>query len=289
MASYILYRLLGWLAPHIPPRLGYGLFARLGDLFYRLDASGRQAVQDNLRHVLGPAVPAGVLDEKVRATFRMQAYNYFDLFRLPAMSAEEVAARLNVEGWENLETAIARGKGVVLVSAHLGNVDVVMQILGLRGVNATMVAEHLKPEELYRYVTRIRAGHGTTIIPVDGSLRVLFRALRAGGVVVLALDRDVTHSGVEIEFFGEPAKLPDGYARLARRTGSLVVPGFGLRLPDHQLRVRLEPALDVPQTDDRAVDVRAVMRKALSVAERYIAEHPEQWIMFRPIWREGGQ
>ncbi|MFQ5340312.1 MAG: lysophospholipid acyltransferase family protein [Anaerolineae bacterium] len=289
MASYILYRLFGWFAPHIPPRLGYWVFARLGNLFYRLDAGGRQAVQDNLRHVLGPAVPAGVLDEKVRTTFRMQAYNYFDLFRLPAMSAEEVTARLNIEGWENLEAAIARGKGVVLVSAHCGNIDVVMQVLGMRGVNATLVAEHLKPEKLYRYVTSIRAGHGTTIIPVDGSLRVLFRALRAGGVVVLALDRDVTHSGVEIEFFGEPAVLPDGYARLARRTGSLIVPAFALRLPDHRLRVRLEPALDVPQTDDRAADVRGAMRKALSVAERYIAEHPEQWVMFLPIWRKGDQ
>lgn len=289
MASYILYRLLGRLVPQIPPRPGYWLFAKLGDLLYRLDAGGRQAVQDNLRHVLGPAVPPSVLDARVRAAFRMQAYNYFDLFRLPAMSAEEVAARLNIEGWENLEAAIACGKGVVLVSVHYGNIDVVMQVLGLRGIKATLVAEHLKPEKLYRYVTSIRAGHGATIIPVNGSLRGLFQTLRAGGIVILALDRDVTHSGVEIEFFGESAKLPDGYARLARRTGSLIVPGFGLRLPDHQFRLCIEPPLVAPQTEDRAADIRATMRMTLTVAERYIAEHPEQWVMFRPIWREGDQ
>lgn len=285
MGSYVLYRLFGWLVPHIPPRLGYWLFARMGDLFYRLDANGRGAVQDNLRHVLGPQVDAGTLAQKVRATYRTQAYNYCDLFRLPAMSIDEIEARLHIEGWENLEQAVACGKGTVLVSAHFGNLDVVMQILRLRGIKATLVAEHLKPDRLFQYVTGLRTSHGLTFIPVDGSLRALFRALRAGEVVVLALDRDVTASGIEVEFFGAPARLPDGYARLARHTGSPIVVGFGLRLPDHSLRVQVEPALDVPRTADRAADVRSTMRRVLTIAERYIAEHPEQWVMFRPIWQ----
>jgi KDO2-lipid IV(A) lauroyltransferase len=284
MASYLLYRLFGWLALHVPPRLGYWLFARLGDLFYQLDADGRRAVQSNLRHVLGTDVPADVLTEKVRATFRMQAYNYFDLFRLPGMSPEEIEGRLILEGWENLETAVARGKGVVLVSAHYGNVDIALQIFGLRGFKSTVVAEHLQPEQLFQYVVRMRARYGTTIIPVDKSLRGLFQTLRSGGITLLVLDRDVTDSGIRVDFFGEPAKLPDGYAKLARHTGSPVVVGFALRLPDHRLRVRLEPPLEVPRTDDRAGDVRATMRQVLDIAERYIAEHPEQWVMFRPIW-----
>ncbi|RME42686.1 MAG: hypothetical protein D6791_17165 [Chloroflexi bacterium] len=285
MASYFFYRLFGWLAPRIPPRVGYWLFARIGDLFYWLDADGRRAVLDNLRHVVGPDASDSILADKARLTFRMQAYNYFDLFRVPGMSAEEIEARSHVEGWEHLESAVARGQGVILVSAHFGNVDVLLQILGIRGIKSSVVMERLQPEPLFQYVAGIRGRFGTKIVPVDASARFLFRALRAGEVVVLVLDRDVTDSGVVIEFFGAPAKLPDGYARLARRTGASVVIAFGLRLPDHQLRARVEPALHVPQTDDRAGDVRAIMRQALDIAEKHIAEHPEQWVMFRPIWK----
>lgn len=285
MASYFFYRLFGWLASSIPPGLGYWLFARIGDLFYWLDAGGRQAMRSNLRHVLGADVPASVLTEKVRAAFHMQAYNYYDLFRLASLSAQEIEARATVEGWEHLEAAVGRGKGVILVSAHFGNLDVLLQLLGLRGVPATVIMEHLQPERLFQYVAGIRGRHGTTIIPIDASLKTMFRALRAGELVVLALDRDVTHSGIDVEFFGEPATLPDGYARLARRTGSPVVVAVGLRLPDHQLLARVEPAMDVPETDDRAGDMRAIMRRVLDIAERYIAEHPEQWVMFRPIWQ----
>ncbi|MFQ5857729.1 MAG: lysophospholipid acyltransferase family protein [Anaerolineae bacterium] len=285
MVTYFLYRLVGWLAPRIPARLGYWLFARIGDLFYWLDADGRRAVHDNLQHVLGPDVPRSVLSDKVRATFHTQAYNYFDLFRVPSMSAEEIEARVNVEGWGHLEAAVAQGKGLIVVSAHFGNTDVLLQVLGIRGVKALLLMEHLRPERLFKYVANIRAHSGTEIIPVDAPLKRVFRALRAGEVVPLALDRDVTHSGVDVPFFGEPARLPYGYARLARHTGSPIILAFGLRLLDHQLRLRIEPALEVPQTDDRASDVRAIMRQALDIAERYIAEHPEQWVMFRPIWQ----
>lgn len=285
MVSYLFYRLFGWLAPHLPPRLGYWLFARIGDLFYWVDADGRRAVQDNLRHVLGPGVSNRVLQKKTRATYHMQAYNYFDMFRVSAMSAEEIDARVSIEGWEHMEAAIAQSKGVILTSAHFGNIDVLLQIVGLRGLKATLIMEHLKPERLFQYVANIRGRHGIRIIPVDAPLKPLFRALRAGELVILVLDRDVTHSGIHIEFFGEPAKLPDGYARLARRTDAPVVSAFGLRLPDHRLLAHIEPPLDIPQTGDRASDVRTIMRRVLTIAEQHIARHPEQWTAFHPIWQ----
>lgn len=285
MISYFFYRLFGWLAPHIPPRLGYWLFARIGDLFYCLDANGRRAVQDNLRHVLGPNAPRNILTEKVRTVYQMQGYNYFDMFRVPSMLAEEIDARVTIEGLKHLKMAQARGKGVIVVSAHFGNIDVLLQVLGLRGFKATLIMEHLKPERLFQYVVSIRARFGTNIIPVDASLKSIFHALRAGELVLLVLDRDITRSGIEIEFFGEPAILPDGYAKLARHTGAPIVLAFGLRLPDHHLRAQVEPPLNISPTNDRASDIHTIMRQVLDIAERYIAKHPEQWVVFRPIWQ----
>jgi KDO2-lipid IV(A) lauroyltransferase len=176
---------------------------------------------------------------------------------------------------------------VIVVTAHFGSVDFLGHLNTLHGLRITAVVERLEPEKLFQYLASIRARYGITLVPTDTSMRPVFRALRAGELVGLALDRDVTDSGVEIEFFGEPARLPDGYARLARHTGSPIVLVFGVRLPDYRLQVRFEPALDIPQTPDREGDIRAIMRQALRVAGRYIAEHPEQWVMFRPVWRAG--
>jgi lauroyl/myristoyl acyltransferase len=284
MISYIAYRVFGWLAPTIPPRLGYGLFARIGDLFYRLDSRSRRVVEANLRHVLGPDTPPAVMADKVRTVFQMQAYNYFDLFRLPAMSRDEIEARTIVHNWEYLQQALDEGKGVIVVSAHFGNVDVLLQIIGLRGIKSTLLVERLQPERLFEYVARIRGRFTGTLVPIGGSLKPVFQALRRGEVVPLVLDRDVTGSGVAVEFFGDTGMLPDGYAKLSRHTGAPIVMAFGLRLPDHHLAVRLTPPLAPTRTGDRVADVQAIMRQVLDVAEYYIAQHPEQWTLFRPIW-----
>lgn len=284
MISYIAYRLLGWLVPKIPTRLGYGLFARIGDLFYLLDQRGRAVVENHMRHVLGSDTPPAIVAEKVRTVFQMQAYNYFDLFRLPAMTREEIEARTVVHNWDYLQQALDEGNGVIVVSAHFGNVDVLLQIVGLRGVECTLLVERLEPERLFEYVVRLRGRFAGTLVPVGSPLKPVFRALRRGEVVPLVLDRDVTGSSVAVKFFGAEGMLPDGYAKLSRHTGAPIVVAFGLRLPDHHLAVRLTPPLAPVQTADRAADVKAIMRQVLDAAEYYISQHPEQWTLFRPIW-----
>jgi len=284
MLSYALYRLFGWISPRLPLGLGYRVFDQLGGVFCALDKRTRETVHDNLRHVLGKHVSSKVLDTYVHAVFRTQARNYFDLFHLPAMSPQEIEERVILDGWHHLEETYALGRGAIIVSAHFGNIDIALQILGIRGMRSLLVMEHLQPDALYRYVKRLRGRFGIEIIPVDGSLKAMFRTLRDGNFVVLAVDRDVTHSGEVVEFFGAPARLPDGYARLARHTGAPILPAFAVRLPDHRIRVYIEPPLMPPQTTDRKADVRAIMRHVVLVAERYIGEYPDQWVMFQPIW-----
>jgi KDO2-lipid IV(A) lauroyltransferase len=287
MLSYIFYRFFGWLAPRIPPWLGYWLFARIGDLAYILDERGRRAVYHNLQHVLGSNTSARVLPDQVRAVFHTQAYNYFDFFRLAAINPTEIEERVILEGWHHVEAARAMGRGVIVVALHFGNIDVTLQVLGIRGFRAVLVMEHLQPESMFRYVKRLRGRFGIEIIPVDGALKAMFRALRNGDFVILAMDRDVTGSGEVVEFFGAPARLPIGYARLARRTGAPILMAFALRLPDHSIYVHIEPPLEPPQTADPEADVQALVRHVVQIAEKHIRNHPEQWVMFQPIWLDG--
>lgn len=284
--AYYLYRLLGWLAPLVPLSLGYRLASVFGDIFYRLHRTTRANVCDNVKHILeGTRRGLDDMNSIVRGVFRNMAKNYYDLFRVPSLSLVEIARLVEVRGWEHIEAALSRGKGLILVSAHFGNTDLVAQVLALREIPVVVPAEHLKPEALFQYVCSLRANKCLRLIPIDGPLFELFRALRRNEAVGLAADRDITDSGIVVDFFGAPARLPDGYAQLSLRTGAPIVVGFSRRLPDNRFLVHLEPPLELELTGDRERDVRVGVEKVVAIMERYIGEHPEQWVMSVPIWR----
>ncbi len=284
--AYYLYRLLGWLAPLVPPSLGYRLATIGGDVFYYLQKTTRANVYDNVKHILeGTRKGLDNIEGVVRGVFRNMAKNYYDLFRAPSVSLAEVIRLVEVRGWDHIEAALSKGKGLILVSAHFGNTDLVARILAVREVPVVIPVEHLKPETLFRYICSLRANKYLRLIPIDGPLLELFRALRRNEVVGLIVDRDITDSGIVVDFFGAPARLPDGYAQLALRTGAPIVVGFSRRLPDNTFVINLEPPLELEDTGNREHDVRVGVEKVVSILERYIGEYPEQWVMSVPIWR----
>lgn len=286
MLSYYLYRLLGLVMPLIPPGLGYPAATRLGDLLYRLEKGTRANVYDNVTHILeGSPKAVGDSETIVRGVFRNMAKNFYDLFRAQTLSLAEVDRLVKVEGREHLDGALSKGKGLILVAAHFGNIDVVAQVLALWEIPVVGPAEHLRPEALFRYICSLRANKGFRLIPIDGPLFELFRALRRNEIVALAADRDITGSGIVVNFFGAPARLPDGYAQISLRTGAPIIVGFSQRLPDNTFVVHLEPPLELEATGDRDRDVRAGVEKVVAIMERYIGEHPEQWVMSVPLWQ----
>lgn len=282
--SYYLYRLAGFIVPLIPPRFGYWLSSQLGDILFYLPKGSRSTVRHNVIHILGREADKAIVDRTVREVFRNSAKNYFDLFRLPALSRKQIRKTVRIHGWGNVDRALGAGKGLIVVSAHFGNVDLVAQILA-NPYKLTVVAEHLKPEVLFQYVCDLRGGEGIKLIPTDGPLLSLFRALKRNEIVGLAADLDITGSGVVVDFFGEPARLPSGHVRLALRTGTKMVMGFSLRLADNTFALHIEPPLELEATGDLQRDIRVNTEKVVAVLERYIGRHPEQWVMFRPIWR----
>jgi len=283
--SYYLYRFAGAAVPKLPRRFGYWFFERLGDLVFLLSRPSREAVEDNVEHVLGTASSAKHRQQVVRSIFRHQAKNYCDLFRLSSLSESRIKQLVTIHGLPHLESGLSSGHGVVIVTLHLGNVDLVGQGLSVRGYPVTAVAEHLKPEPLYRYICSLRASKGIQLVPSDSVLRSVFRALDWGQVVGLAADRDTTQSGVVTDFFGAPARLPDGYLQLALRTGAALVPAFGLRRPDNSFSAHIEPAIHLESTGNLRDDVRSSFGRVMPILEHYIATYLEQWVMFQPVWQ----
>jgi KDO2-lipid IV(A) lauroyltransferase len=281
---YYLYRLAGLLIPRIPPAIGYPLFSFIGALAHRFNGNARANVRDNMRHIVGPDASQAQVHRLARATFDYVAYNYYDLFRLPTLDPAQVQSMVQVEGWENVEAALGLGKGVVMTSAHFGNIEVVLYAMLLRGLSITIPAERVEPPELYDYLSELRMSQGLSIIPIDGPMLELFRTLRRGGVAGVAGDRNVSDDGMVVEFFGAPARLPDGHVRLAMRTGVPLILGFSQRLGRDSYKARFWPHFSIPEEGSEDERLAAGMNYVIRGLEKTIRAHPEQWVVTVPMW-----
>jgi KDO2-lipid IV(A) lauroyltransferase len=248
----------------------------------------RQSLTHNMRHVLGPDAD----DEEVDALVRKACINvmkgHYELFRLSRLTMDEIKAMTRIEGRKHIDRALERGKGVVLVSAHYGNVDLMAQLPEAYGVPMTAPVLHFEPERLFQYTLKMRTSHGMRFIPTGGPMMGLYRALRRGEIIGLPCDRRTVGNTVEVDFFGEPANLPLGPVRVAQRTGAALVPAFVERQPDNTFLVRIEPELELPQTGDSEADLVAGTQMVVSAMEKAISKHPEQWLVAVPVWSING-
>jgi len=234
---------------------------------------------------LGQETDKATIEEIARQLFRNSLQNYYELFHQGTLSREGLRASLTVKGQENIEEALAQGKGLVLATAHFGGPDGLIYLAPFLSCRMTAPAEHLRPERLFRYLLSLRKRGGITFLPADGPLLGLFRALKRNEVVVVAADRDTTESGIMVYFFGAPARLPDGHVQLAMRTGAKLALAFGRREPDNTYTIEIHPLLELEDTGDFKRDVRVNVEKVVADLERVIRQHPEQWLMFYPPWR----
>lgn len=286
-AIYYAYRVVGFLARLTPLWLGHAIAHLAGTLAAWVRPSERAIVRDNMRHVLGDEVAEDELDRMAYDTYRCMMKNYFDLFWMVHTPLAAIRQRITVEGEENIWAAVREGRGVIIGSLHYGNVEIVLQILPAIGFPCVLPAEHIQPEALFEYFSRLRQSHGLHLIPVDGPLTELLRALRRGEGVGLALDRDTTDSGRLVEFFGKPAKLPDGAAQLALRTGAPVLVALSQRFPRGRYGLRILPPIHFEVTRQPSEEaVEAAMRRILEVVEQELRKDPSQWVVFRRIWTD---
>jgi len=288
MLIYYLFRLLKFICPLLPARFGYWLFARLGDAAFIFTAKPNGLYFQNLRRVLGASGSPDLVRATARRGYQNLLKNYFDLFRAHGINKEKLKKQLaSVEGFEHLEGAMKQGKGVIAGSGHFGAWDMVIHLTGIYLDTKVLVPqEHLKPEKMFQLVMSMRREQGIDVVAVENSPREILRALKAGRIVGLAYDRDITESGQIVNFFGAPARLPDGAVQLALKYNCPVVIGFAVREPDNRARVMIEPPLTFERNGDQARDLRAGVEKIAAIMERVFRANPDQWLMFQKVWVE---
>jgi len=274
----------GWqLLRFAPPGLATRAFRAGANLAAHRDGPGARQLRRNLTRVVPHACPAE-LDALVRGGLRSYARYWQEVFLLPWADHAALVGRLDgaIDGVEHLDKALSAGRGVVVVLPHTGNWDMAgLWLVHQHGTFSTVV-ERLAPEELYQRFVDYRTALGFDIIPLTGAgnpIPRLLRRLRAGGVVCLLGDRDLTGAGTNVEFFGAAARMPLGPARLAVATGATLLV-IGSWFTSDGWGFRIHPPVPVP-------DRTAVHRATQTVADCFaldIAAHPEDWHMLQPLW-----
>ncbi len=285
---YYLFRVAGLICPLLPPSLGYWLSARIGDVAYLTTARSRSVYFFNVRRVLGKDATAEQINAVARRGFQNLIKNYFDLFRGHGMTRDKIREQVSaIQGLEYLENAIKQGKGVVAGSGHFGTWDMILHLASVYLSTQIVVPnERLKPEKLNQYVLALRKSQNIQVVPIDLAPRALIKALKAGQMVGLAYDRDITQTGPFVNFFGVPTQMPDGAVQLALKYQCPVIMGFSVRQPDNKSAVYVEPPLEFARTGQAELDICAGVQLMASILEKYIRQYPDQWLMFQRIWNE---
>jgi phosphatidylinositol dimannoside acyltransferase len=272
----------GWMVVRTMPEFAARNVFDAGAL-YASRNGGPAQLRKNLARVIGVS-PKEVSGSLMRASLASYARYWREAFRLPAMDHHALGRELaeQVVGDEHLDTALAAGRGAVMALPHSGNWDMAGVWMAQTYGRFTTVAERLKPESLYRRFIDYRESLGFEVIPLSGGeqppFQLLSERLRDNKVVALMAERDLTRSGVQVDFFGEPTRMPAGSAKLAIKTGAALLPVHCWYDGD-ACRIAINPPLDCASGD-----VGVITQALADVFARNIAEYPADWHMLQPQW-----
>ncbi|MDQ0814458.1 lauroyl/myristoyl acyltransferase [Streptomyces sp. B3I7] len=278
---------LGWsTVKKLPEPAAVRLGRTVADLAWRQRGNGVLRLEANYARVVPDAGPER-LAALSRAGMRSYLRYWMESFRLPAWSADRVRGGFAPQDVHHLTDGLAAGNGVILALPHLANWDLAgAWVTTALETPFTTVAERLRPETLYDRFVAYREGLGMEVLPHSGgaAFGTLARRLRAGGLVCLVADRDLSSSGVAVDFFGETARMPAGPALLAQQTGALLLPVTLWYDDSPVMRGRVHPPVEVPASGTRT-EKTSVMTQALADAfASGIADHPEDWHMLQRLW-----
>lgn len=280
---------LGWAALcRLPQSWCEAAFRFVADVAWRRQGPRIQVLEANLQRVLGPSVTGKELRAASRDAMRSYARYWLEIFRLPVFSSERLVRGTHEKGGVDEMLAILNsGRGVVVALPHMGNWDLAgAWMIARGGLSFTTVMERLEPESVYERFLEFRRDIGMEVLSATGGpspFGVLAQRLRAGKLVVLLCDRDVTGGGIEVDFFGEKALMMGGPAALAVQTGAALMPA-ALWYEGDEWGVRIREEIPVPQAGDRWQKAAVMTQQVADFFEEQVRDHPADWHMLQKVF-----
>jgi KDO2-lipid IV(A) lauroyltransferase len=268
-------------------------FTKVADIAWRRQGPKVQVLEANLRRVLAykhgsPEVDGKELRTLSRAALRSYARYWLEVFRLPVIPVERILSGMHIgaAGEEAMFANLKAGRGVIIALPHMGNFEQAGAWVVQRGAGSfTTVAERLRPESVYEAFLRFRSGLGMEVLPLTGGVSpfgTLAQRLRAGKLVCLVSDRDLKDTGIEVEMFGEKARIAST-AALAVHTGAALMP-TATWFEGDDWGAHIYEELPVPSEGTRAEKIAEMSQQLARAFETAIAEHPQDWHMLQKVF-----
>jgi KDO2-lipid IV(A) lauroyltransferase len=283
MLNYLLYRIGQFIALHLPLKLGYKLAVFISDVHYIFADKDRWAVKENLRVIFPEKSNTEIRSIRIKM-FRNFAKYLVDFFRFEKIDEEYIKNNIRIENIRYFEEALSRGKGVIVLTAHLGNWELGGVVIALCGYPFWVVALPHKDKRVNNFFNSQRESKGIKVIPLGKAVRKSLDVLKENKILALVGDRDFTEKGVILDFFGKAALFPQGPAAFSLKTGASILPGFMLRNVDDTFTLRIEKPLEFKPTGNKENDLRELITIYKIIFEDYIRKYPDQWYMFRRFW-----
>lgn len=270
-------------------QLGFGRAGVVGERIGRLGYAPlkiRRAVVERQLSAVFPEKPRDEIERIARQAYGHLGRTTIETAVLPSYSAKQIVDLFEeVHGWSIVEERLARGKGLIVVTGHLGNWELGGAYLAARGLPIDAVARHMNNPLFDDYLTTTRQRIGMTVVHDEQAVRRVPRSLRSGRAVAFLVDQGaIGLASTWVPFFGRYAKTPRGPAVFALRLGAPVVFGVALRRPSGRYQLSFEP-IDVHETGDREADVDRIVADYTAVLERWVRRAPEQYLWHHRRWK----
>ena len=276
------WRIVRWL----PEQTAYNLAYRIADFLVKRSGKSVQRLRSNLERTQ-PSITKLNLDLLVIEAMRSYMRYWVDTFRFPDWSRERILGTVTFNDESILMEAVAAGNGAIVTLPHCGNYDHAAAYFCARGAKIVTVAEHLKPEKLFKKFMQYRSDFGMESLPLDGRvIPTLMQRIRTGCVIALAADRDLSKSGIDVNFFGGPARMPAGPALLAIRTGAPLISAYVSYTPTG-IHVEFN-SVAIPQDGTDEERVASVVQTCADHFQSGISKAPQDWHMLQRIWIDEG-
>jgi KDO2-lipid IV(A) lauroyltransferase len=280
--AYVTVAGLVGLAEVLPRRIGTTLFGWLGAAAYRLMTRSRRVALANLKLVYGSTIPDTDIRRIARRAFINLGRFAFDTARMRKTTPQKAKQIIRATGTEHLESALARGKGVVALTGHVGNWELLGAYFTMQGYPLTVLATDMKDPRLNNLLLDIRTSSGLKVVERSKGLPAALRCLKRGEILGALIDQDTAVDSIVIDFLGQPAKTPVGPVKLAARTGSPVLPVAMLMTDDGDYQVEIKEPITV---GGNGSSLEEDVEKCSKAVEDFIYRNPSQWVWMHKRWK----
>jgi KDO2-lipid IV(A) lauroyltransferase len=279
----LLAYLLGWwIVRSLPERAAYSLFYSIGEFTHRRNGKSIQRLRSNLS-IVNPALDELELETLVARSMSSYMRYWCDTFRIQNWSTERIRKTVTTTNEQLLLDPMEDGRGVVVALPHSGNWDHAGAYFCSLGIPLVTVAERLKPEALFQKFLRHREAMGFEVLSLDSrSFVTLVKRAKENRLIALVADRDLSHSGIDVDFFGSNARMPAGPALLAVKTGIPLIVAH-VSYSRNGIHIDFHP-VHVPTEGSESERVTQTVQRTANLFAQGIAEHPEDWHMLQRIW-----